>query len=52
VFADLNIGNTGTYCCNPTEPLVANDSWRRRPPEEAAYEQEVMLIQGRQFDVD
>ena len=52
VLADLNVGNARTYRCNPTEPLVSNDGWRRRASEEAAYEEEVMLIQGRQFDVD
>jgi hypothetical protein len=52
VLADLNVGNARTYRCNPTEPLVSNDSWRRRASEEAAYEEQVMLIQRRQFDVD
>jgi hypothetical protein len=52
MVADLNVGNTWAYCCNPTEPLVSNDSWRRRPPKVAAYEEEVMHIQWRQFDID
>ena len=41
MLADLNVGNTRTHRCNPTEPLVSNDSWRRRAPKEAAHEQEV-----------